>query len=197
MLDTEKIKKLKAGERAGYVFAGVCAAALVFFIAGFITANALNLEAFKIAVLASAPAVTALSAAASAFFNLKYGGALEREISAFVRGVLVENAALLHPERDSLTFTVSFEGQTATVKVNGYKEKISFDFSALGKFGGIRRSSLTSVITSQLGAAFCRLAERGAVYKSVQCAVVGKKPVTVIESGAPDKKIYREYLKSK
>lgn len=197
MLDNQKIRKLKRGELAGYAFAGVCAVSLAFLIAGLIAANVLGLAAFKLAVLIAAPVVTAISAAASAYCNLRYGGALEKEISAYARGVLVENAALLHPERDSLTFTVTTEDSSALIKVNGYKEKIVFDFSALGGLSALRRASLTSVITSQLSVAFCRLAERGAVYKSVECIAGGKKPVKIIENGAPDKKIYREYLKTK
>ncbi len=195
MLNSEKIKKLKAGELVGYVFAAVSAAAFVYFIVGFVTAQVLELETFKIAVLISAPSVMVLCAGVSAYCNLKYGTALEREIKAYVRGVLIDNAALLHPERDSLSFYVNSEGGEAYIKVNGYKDKITFDFSALGKTA--RLSSLASVITSTLGAAFCRLAERGSQYKSVECSVNGKKSVKIIENGVPDKKIYREYLKTR
>lgn len=197
MLSTEKIKKLKTGETVGYVFAGVCAAGLAFFIIAFTTAQALEIVPLRLAALIAAPVIMVLSAGVSAFCNLKFGNALDSEISAYVQSVLIDNAALMHPERDSLTFTVGFEGSTAYLKVNGYKDRIPFDFSALGKLSAMRRSSLSTVITSKLGAAFCRLAERGAQYKSVECAVSGKKPVQIISDGAPDKKIYREYLKTR
>ena len=135
----------------------------------------------------------------SAICNLKYGRTLDRIIKNYVQEVFIENAALMHPERDNLTYYISNEGNGFFVKTNNFKELITFDFSAFGKLSLTRKATITTAIIDRLGATFCRLMERGGKYKTVSyCAVKdGKqgKTVNIIENGTPDKKIYKNYLK--
>ena len=137
----------------------------------------------------------------AAICNLKYGKALERIIKNYVQDVFIENAALMHPEKDSLTYYISNDKQRFFVKANNFKELITFDFSAFGRLSLSRKVETSNAIIERLGATFCRLMERGGKYKTVSyCSIKdGKqsKTVNIIENGTPDKKAYRNYLKTK
>ena len=138
-------------------------------------------------------------AAVAAVCNLKYGRAIDKIIKNYVRDVFIENAALMHPERDSLTYYISNDGWEFSIKANNFKERIIFDFSAFGKLSAIRKSSVTTTIIERLEWSYCRLYERGGTYKTVSYAVIksGKqgKTFNIIENGTPDKKAYKDYKK--
>lgn len=199
ILNTEEIKKLKKGELYGLiaaVFAGIaCASLIVLFAVAIARANGdLRLYACGICI----PVISVCSIII-AICNLKYGRALDRIIKKYVQDVFVENAALMHPERDSLTYYISNEGNEFSVKANNFKELITFDFSAFGKLSLTRKAAISTAIIERLGATFCRLIERGGKYKTVSyCAVKdGKqgKTVNIIENGTPEKRAYKNYLK--
>ncbi len=197
-LNTEEIKKLKKGELWGLIalsFAGIsCVAAIVFFA----LAIARPHDGFRIyGSILCAP--LSIFAAVAAVCNLKYGRAIDKIIKNYVRDVFIENAALMHPERDSLTYYISNDGWEFSIKANNFKERIIFDFSAFGKLSAIRKSSVTTTIIERLEWSYCRLYERGGTYKTVSYAVIksGKqgKTFNIIENGTPDKKAYKDYKK--
>ena len=197
-LNTEAIKKLKKGELWGLIalsFAGIsCVAAIVFFALAIARPD----DGFRIyGSILCAP--LSIFAAVAAVCNLKYGRAIDKIIKNYVRDVFIENAALMHPERDSLTYYISNDGWEFSIKANNFKERIIFDFSAFGKLSAIRKSSVTTTIIERLEWSYCRLYERGGTYKTVSYAVIksGKqgKTFNIIENGTPDKKAYKDYKK--
>ena len=197
-LNTEEIKKLKKGELWGLIalsFAGIsCVAAIVFFALAIARPD----DGFRIyGSILCAP--LSIFAAVAAVCNLKYGRAIDKIIKNYVRDVFIENAALMHPERDSLTYYISNDGWEFSSKANNFKERIIFDFSAFGKLSAIRKSSVTTTIIERLEWSYCRLYERGGTYKTVSYAVIksGKqgKTFNIIENGTPDKKAYKDYKK--
>ena len=197
-LNTEEIKKLKKGELWGLIalsFAGIsCVAAIVFFALAIARPD----DGFRIyGSILCAP--LSIFAAVAAVCNLKYGRAIDKIIKNYVRDVFIENAALMHPERDSLTYYISNDGWEFSIKANNFKERIIFDFSAVGKLSAIRKSSVTTTIIERLEWSYCRLYERGGTYKTVSYAVIksGKqgKTFNIIENGTPDKKAYKDYKK--
>ena len=197
-LNTEEIKKLKKGELWGLIalsFAGIsCVAAIVFFVFAIARPD----DGFRIyGSILCAP--LSIFAAVAAVCNLKYGRAIDKIIKNYVRDVFIENAALMHPERDSLTYYISNDGWEFSIKANNFKERIIFDFSAFGKLSAIRKSSVTTTIIERLEWSYCRLYERGGTYKTVSYAVIksGKqgKTFNIIENGTPDKKAYKDYKK--
>ena len=197
-LNTEGIKKLKKGELWGLIalsFAGIsCVAAIVFFALAIARPD----DGFRIyGSILCAP--LSIFAAVAAVCNLKYGRAIDKIIKNYVRDVFIENAALMHPERDSLTYYISNDGWEFSIKANNFKERIIFDFSAFGKLSAIRKSSVTTTIIERLEWSYCRLYERGGTYKTVSYAVIksGKqgKTFNIIENGTPDKKAYKDYKK--
>ncbi len=201
-LDVEKIKKCRRGEILGNVALAVCAAALIYFAVCFPVARAKGLADLELVALITAPIILAAGAATAAFCNLKYGSALSRAIGRYVVDVLVENAAALHPEKSSLSFYLTVDERQVTLQINDYKEKIVFDFSALGKLSAARKLAVLTETENRLCATFCRLCERGASYREVTyCEREGrrKKPartVYIIKDGVPDRKIYKNYLKN-
>ena len=108
-LNYEKITKLKKGELFGTAATVFCAAVLVYFAVCFALARTMEIRALELAVLISAPVLGTAGVAAAAFCSIKYGGALDREVKRYVLETCVENAALMHPERDSLSFYISME----------------------------------------------------------------------------------------
>lgn len=197
-LNTEEIKKLKKGELWGLIalsFAGIsCVAAIVFFALAIARPD----DGFRIyGSILCAP--LSIFAAVAAVCNLKYGRAIDKIIKNYVRDVFIENAALMHPERDSLTYYISNDGWEFSIKANNFKERIIFDFSAFGKLSAIRKSSITTTIIERLEWSYCRLYERGGTYKTVSYAVIksGKqgKTFNILENGTPDKKAYKDYKK--
>ncbi|MBD5631652.1 MAG: hypothetical protein HDP34_00255 [Clostridia bacterium] len=201
-MEEEKIKKLMRGERVGTAFTAVCGAALIYFIICFSIARVKGIYALELTALISAPIIMAASVAVAAYCNIKFGGALDRLIKDYVRDVLVQNAALMHPERDSLTFYCAVGETQATLKVNAYKEVINFDFSAFKKLSLSRKADIAAAIEARICVTFCRLAlERGVNYESVGYApLTGKnkdKVTYIIKGGKIEKRAYKSYLKSK
>lgn len=182
----------------GYAATAACGVVLVYFIAAFAAAQILDLYVLRLVTLIASPVLAVIFISVSAYCNLKYGALMDRVISRYVQAVLVENAALLHPERDSLTFYIEVVGSCVHLRVNGYKEKIVFDFSAFGKLSFFKRAQVVTAVISRLSATFFRLYERGTYYKKVDFSVAtdGKpEKGNIIFNGKPDEKAYRAYLK--
>ena len=200
-LNTEEIKKLKAREKIGVIALVGCAVVCACFIAVYIFASDKDLSDLKLAYLIWSPIALAILASCAAICNLKYGRALDRIIKNYVQEIFIENASLMHPERDSLTYYISNDGAEFYVKANNFKEQIIFDFSAFGKLSLSRKATIISAIVERLGTTYCKLFERGGKYKNVSyCAVKDGKQgkfINIIENGTPDKKIYKNYLKQK
>lgn len=201
-LDESKIKKLRAGEICGTVATAVCALDAVYFIVCFAVATAYGMQTLKTAAFISAPIILGVFVAAAAFCNLKYGRAADALVRDYVIRVFVENASLMHPERSSISYFISLDGARVTVSVNGYKEKIVFDFSAFGRLSPMRKLSVLTEIENRLTTTFCKLVlERGVNYKEVnfreiQNGKTAKSPVAIIAEGIPDKKAVKSYLKN-
>ena len=198
-LNTEEIKKLKKGELGGVisaVFGGIACVALIVLFSIAIARSDSDLRFITVSICIPVISVCSIIIA---ICNHKYGQPLDRITKNYVQEVFIENAALMHPERDSITYYISNEGNRFFVKTNNFKEVITFDFSAFGKLSLTRKATITTAIVNRLGATFCRLMERGGKYKNVSyCAVKdGKqgKTINIIENGTPDKKIYKNYLK--
>lgn len=202
-LNAEYIKKLKRGELCGTVATVFCAAALIFFAAGFAVARTQQLRALELAVLITSPVLEAAGVAAAAYCGIKFGGAADALIRRYVLDVCVENAALMHPERESLSFYVAMDDSCVTLKVNNYKELIAFDFSAFGKLSLPRKITVLTEIENRLCITFCRLYERGAEYRDVGWAEragtrrKSGKTTYIIKDGVPDAKAFKCYLKNK
>ena len=197
-LNTEEIKKLKKGELWGLIATG--AAGIVLTAIGVLCIVAVVREDSTLRLCASILCLpTGIFSLIAAICNLKYGKALDRIIKNYVQEVFIENAELMHPERDNITYYISNEGNGFFVKTNNFKEVITFDFSAFGKLSLTRKAAISTAIIDRLGATFCRLVERGNKYKTVSyCAVKDGnqgKTINIIEDGTPDKKIYKNYLK--
>lgn len=199
-LNTEEIKKLKKGELAGFIAAGLAGAVLVALGVLLIIAVVREDGDLRLCAMLLCLPVGVFSLVA-AICNLKYGRAIDRIIKNYVRDVFLENAALMHPERDSLTYYISNDGREFSIKANNFKERIIFDFSAFGKLSLVRRSSIMTAIIERLEWTYCRLYERGGTYKSVSYAAIkdGKqgKTFNIIENGEPDKKAYKDYKKQR
>lgn len=201
-LDDLKIRKLRRGEIAGEFATAFSALALIWFIVGFSVYSVKHIAALGTAVWSSAPPLLVIGVAAAAFCNLKYGGALDREVKDYVTAALVENARALHPEKKSLSFYITPMQSSVELSVNDFKEKVVFDFSALGKLTGMRKLSVVDAVERSLSHAFIRLAERGEEFTSVSYTEVNpagkrRKAVPVITGGVPDKKALKEYYKNR
>ena len=199
-LDVEKIKKAERGELIGNIASAFCFVIFIYFIVMFSLSWATDNGLLKIIMWSTATPLMAAGIAIAAYCNLKYGSMLEREIKRYAIAVFVENAGLMHPEKDSLTFNFNVVGKSVEITVNGYKEKIVFDFSELKRFGGMRKLTATKIISDRLSATFCRLFERGASYKTVVYRRAGKnggKTIAIITDGMPDKNIMKNYLKNR
>lgn len=128
---------------------------------------------------------------------------MEKQINDYVKQTLIENAASLHPEKNSLSFYLELQFNAVYLKVNGYKEGINFDFSPLGKFTFTKKISAINAVENRLICTFCRLYERGGEYVDVsytERAGTRKKSgktIYVIQNGKPDNKAFKTYLKLK
>lgn len=202
-LDKEKIKRLERGELFGTVATVFCCAVFIYFIVLFALSWGQSSALLTTVMWATAPALMTIGLGVAAYCNLKYGRGIERAINKYVLQVFVENAAKMHPEKDSLSFYVNLVGKTVEITVNGYKDKTVFDFSAFKRFSSFRRMAVLKAISDKLSATFCRLYERGGTYKSVDFksidATRGSKgrTVKIITDGVPDKKIMKAYLKTR
>ena len=202
-LDAQQIKKYKLGELAGNIALVFCGTVLAWFIVGFTVARTQDIKALELAVLISAPILMCLGVAAAAYCNLKYGANLTKSIRRYVVETCVENAKLMHPERNSLTFFITVDKSEINLQVNGYKEKITFDLTVFGRLSLARRVGALNEIENRLTYTFCRLYERGAKYSDVNYTERATsrrksgKPVYIIKDGEPDKVAYKSYLKNK
>lgn len=197
-LNSQKIKKLERGEIIGTVATYFCGIVFIYFLVLFALSWARGDELLSTVLWATAPALMAIGIAVAAFCNLKYGKGIERLINKYVVQVFVENAALMHPEKDSLTFYLNPTGKLIEITVNAYKEKIVFDFSAFKRFSALRKMTALKIVADRLEATFCRLYERGATYKSVEYRQKSNgKTVKIITDGLPDKKIMKNYIKNR
>ena len=200
-INTEEIKKYRRGELVGNIALGFCGAVLIFFAATFGAARTNDIKSLELVSLIVSPILMAAGVAVAAFCNIKYGGAMTAAIRKYVIAVCVDNAALLHPERNSLTFNLAVEENEVTLQTNGYKEKLCFDFTTFGKLSLARKVSALTEIENRLIITFCRLYERGAKYADVcyteRAGTRRKsgKPVYIIKDGQPDTKSYKIYLK--
>ena len=197
------IKKWKRGELCGTIATIFCGIVLIYFAICFPLASVKELEGLQLVTEITAPILIAAGAGIAAFCNLKYGKLLERAIRQYVLDVFVENAAAMHPERNSLSFYISVQDSDIELTVNGYKEKIVFDFSAFGKLSLTRKAAVLTEIENRLCITFCRLYERGSDYSEVSYSEregtrrKSGKPVNIILNGVPDKKAFKNYLKNK
>ncbi len=201
-LDSQKIARLKRGELIGIIATAVCGAALAYFAICFSIATVYDMFALKLSTLIAAPLIMVVSAAIAALCNLKYGKQLDALIENYVKEVFIENAAAMHPERNSLTFYCYVGNDNAEIKVNGFKEKIVFDFSAFKKLSLAKKSVVGSAITNRLTTTFCRLVnERNLNYNTVSYIArtpkKAGKEIFIIKNGAPDKKALKYYYKTR
>lgn len=198
IFDESKIKDVKRGELMGTVFLAVAAAGVIFFAVCYPLARARSSDALLYLSFALPPALMLAGAAGAALCNLTYGARAEKLISDYVLAVCLENPQAMHPERDSLTFRIYRSGCIFTMNANGYKDGLTFDFSAFKRLNAARRAAITTAICNRLTVSFCRLYERGAKYADVGYVIDGKnKSVAIISGGVPDKKAFKIYLKNK
>ena len=134
--------------------------------------------------------------------NIAIGACAILLIYFAVRDIFIENAKLMHPEKDSLTFYCRLYDDSAEISVNNYKEKILFDFSAFKKLSPLRKSTVAAAITTRLCVTFLKLnLQRGAKYSSVcytaRAEKRGGKRAFIINGGKPDKKALKIYYKNK
>lgn len=201
-LDPSKIKKLRRGELCGVAATVFCGIVLVYFITCFIITAYNDMPVLKTVMWCTAPPLSLLGIAAAAFCNFKYSAPLEGEINRYIAGALAENAKLLHPEKSSLTFAIEVLGGEANVYVNGDKEHISLDLSALAPMGAAKRAAVADGICEKLSHTFIKLYLKGIKFKSVDCRIMRKggktgKPIPVIDGDGPDKKALKKYFKSR
>lgn len=197
--EIKKFKKLLVGERAGIALNAFCGTVLILSVILFSVGAATDNADLKIAALSVCPVTMALAICSSAYCYFTFGRAKDRFLKEKVRDIFIENAATLRPDRSSLTYYVTIENNKAYIKTNDYKERVTFDFTPLGK-NAVSRPEIAALITHTLTVTFCRLYDRGAKYTDVNYRIVlkekTKKPVTLIADGKPDKTAYKYYLKN-
>ena len=199
-LDEEKIKYVKRGHIFSILCLAVAFAGVVFFAVCYPIARTSDINALLIASYAVSPVLIALGAAGGAACNLKYGAYEDKMIRKYIIETCVENPQAMHPERDSLTFYISLDGCIFDMRANGYKDGLTFDFSAYKRLTLTRRAAIATEIGNRLTVSFCRLYERGATYKDVNYKIESSKKsklVPIITYGVPDKKSFKIYLKNK
>lgn len=200
VLDEKKIKDIKRGELIGLLFLAVAAAGLAFFAVCYPVARVSGSSSLLLVSYIVSPVLIALGAAGAALCNIRYGGAADKLIRQYILSVCLENPQALHPERSSLTFYISYDGCEFSMRANGYKESLKFDFSAFKKLSLSRRAAICAEICNRLTVTFCRLYERGTKYKDVNYTVTTSKKnkiIPIIADGVPDKKSFNIYLKNK
>ena len=200
-LNAEKIKKLKRGEAVGTTATIVCCVILAAFIVCFAIAQTKDIYILRMISIILLPILLLLAIGVSAYCNLKFGRELNAIIKNHVKTVLIENAQLMHPDRNVLAFGITVKEKGAEIKVGNFKESIKFDFSAFGKLSPMKKSAVAEAIAERLNITFCRMHGRGVHYNSVSYfrANADKKNgkvIYIIENGQPDKRAYKTYLKS-
>ena len=200
-LDEKTASYIKRGELYGILCLAVAALGVIFFAVCYPIARVKDLQALRILSYTLSPITIALGAAGAALCNFRYGAYADKTIRQYILDILLENPQAMHPERDSLTFYISIDGNTFNMHANGYKESLVFDFSAFKKLSAVRKASITNEIGNRLTVSFCRLYERNARYKDVNYIVQNgskkSKLVPIITDGVPDKKSFKIYLKNK
>lgn len=200
-LNAERIKKLKRGEAVGEWATILCGVILGAFIVCFTIAQVKDIFILRMISIILLPALLAVAVGIAAYCNLTFGRRIEAIIKDRVKSVLIENAALMHPDKNSLSFGISIEGSIAEMKVSNFKETVKFDFSDFGKLSAMKKSAVTEAIAQRLNITFCRLYDRGVHYNSVYYFRAngnknGEKVIYIIQNGQPDKRAYKTYLKS-
>lgn len=200
-LNAEKIKKLKRGEAVGTAATIVCGAVTAAFIVCFSIAQTKDIYILRIISITLLPALLLLAIGVSAYCNLKFGKELNTIIKNRVKAVLIENAPLMHPDKNVLSFGISVGKHSAEIKVGNFKESIKFDFSAFGKLSPMEKSTVAEAISERLNITFCRMYDRGVHYSSVSyyranAAKKNGKEIYIIENGQPNKRAYKTYQKS-
>lgn len=197
--EIKKFKKLLTGQRAGIALNAFCGTVLILSVILFSVGAATDNADLKIAALSVCPVTMALAIGSSTYCYFTFGRAKDRFLKEKVRDIFIENAAALRPDRSSLTYYVTVENNKAYIKTNDYKERVTFDFTPLGK-NAVSRSEIAALLTHTLTVTFCRLYDRGAKYTDVNYRIVlrekTKNPVTLIADGKPDKTAYKYYLKN-
>lgn len=197
-LDENKISRLLRFEKYGNAATALSAAATLAFAILFSASQAYDMQTLKLLTICAFPLLIAVTTAAAAIILVKCNGELSREIAAFVRDTLIENARILHPEKSELCFRISFSGTLAEIKVNNFNETIKFDFSPFKKLTAARKNTLADAIIKRLIVTFCKLYEAGGKYVSVSYAfdTSKNKLVYILKNGDPDKQAFTEYLKA-
>lgn len=201
ILDEEKAAYAKRGGLINILSLTVALAGVVFFAVCYPVARKMDIHALLIASYIVSPVLVAAGAAGAALCSLKYGTNTEKTIRQYIIDVCLENPQAMHPERDSLTFYITLDGCSFSMHANGYKENLTFDFSAFKKLSPARRAAIATEIGNRLTISFCRLYERGAKYKDVNYKIENgskkSKLIPIITGGVPDKKSFKIYLKNK
>lgn len=199
-LNAEKIKKLKRGELAGDVATIACGVISAAFIVCFTIAQVKNIYTLRMISIILLPILLAAAIGVAAYCNLTFGRALSSIIKNRVKNVLIENAALMHPDKSVLSFGISVEQTVAEIKVNNFKETIIFDFSVFNKLSAAKKSAVAEAIAERLNVTFCRLYDRGTHYNTVSYFRANDKKngkqIYIIRDGQPDKHAYKTYLKA-
>lgn len=200
-LDEKKIADNKRGELIGYICLAVAVAGIIFFSVCYPVARVKDLSTLLLLSYILSPLLVALGAGGSAFCNIRYGGATDKLIRRYIVDICLENPQVMHPERDSLSFFIELDGCVFSMHANGYKESLTFDFSAFKRLFPARRAAIATEICNRLIISFCRLYERGAKYNDVNYTLKygskKSKTVPIIADGVPDKKSFKIYLKNK
>ena len=201
VLDEDKVKKVKLGDLIGYISLAIASAGALFFAVCYPIARTQDSDVLLNLACILAPVLIIIGATGSAICNIKFGGECDRMIHKYVLDVCLENPAVMHPERENLTFFIELEGCTFTMHTNGYNENLTFDFSAFKRLGPMRKSEIATEICNRLIVSFCRLYKNGSQYKEVNYVLKTSekegKNVPIIVDGKPDPKAYKIYLKTK
>lgn len=199
-LNAEKIKKLKLGEGVGTAATVICGVITAAFAVCFSIAQVKDIHLLRMISVILFPSLLIVAVGVAAYCNLKFSVELGKIIKNHVKNQLIESAALMHPDRNALSFAISVNQTFAEIKVNNFKETVKLDFSAFNRLSIVKKSAVAEAIAERLNVTFCRLYDRGVHYSSVSYFLSkgskNGKPVFIIENGKPDKRAYRTYLKA-
>ena len=200
-LDEKKIADIKRGGIFGILCLATAAAGVIFFAVCYPVARVNGSSTLLLLSYVLSPVLIAVGAGGAAVCNFIFGGMEERLIRKYIIDICVENPKAMHPERDSLTFYIEYEGCIFKMHANSYSDGLVFDFSPFKRLGPARRAAIATEICNRLIVTFCKLYEHGASYKEVNYTLpVGRKKnssAPIIAGGIPDKKSFKIYLKNK